>query len=213
MMKPCEKPLVITINHQIGSGGAVIGQKLSERLGVPFIDREILQQVSQKLNLLEGELEGREERLSSFWQSFGHMVEKMDPTQSLMTDRYFPTDKELFQIQSETISRIAENSQAIFIGRCCQYILRDHPCNFSLLVFADRSARIQRLCSLFHLSPGEADRMIETNDAERSAYIRSFTKQDWLDARLYDLCLNTSSTGVEQACDIIRAAILAKLSQ
>ena len=74
MMKPCEKPYVITISHQIGNGGATIGQKLSERLGIPFIDHEILQQVSQKLHLAEAELEGREERLSSFWQSFGRMV-------------------------------------------------------------------------------------------------------------------------------------------
>jgi cytidylate kinase len=212
-MIPCEKSFVISIDHQIGSGGAIIGQKLSERLCVPFIDREVLQQVSRKLNLLEGELEGREERLSSFWQSFGRMVEKIDPAQSLVADRYIPTDRELFQLQSETIRRIAENSQAIFIGRCCHYILRDHPCNFGLLVIADRSARITRLCSLYHLSQREAERMIETNDAERAAYIRSFTKQDWLDARWYDLCLNTSSTGLEQAGDIIHSAILAKFGE
>lgn len=47
-MKSCDKPYVITISHQIGSGGALIGQKLSERLGIPLIDHQILQQVSQQ---------------------------------------------------------------------------------------------------------------------------------------------------------------------
>jgi CMP/dCMP kinase len=211
MMKPCEKPYIITISHQIGSGGATIGQKLSERLGIPFIDREILKQVSQKLHLAEAELEGREERLSSFWQSFGRIVEMTDPAYSLTADHYIPTDRELFQIESETILRIAKNSQAIFIGRCGRYILREHPCRFSLLVHAERLPRIQRLCALYHISPQEADAMIEANDRERSAYIRTFTKQDWLDARLYDLCLNTSSTGFDQAFEIVNAAILAKL--
>jgi CMP/dCMP kinase len=211
MKKSLAKPCVITISHQIGSGGAPIGQKLSERLGIPFIDREILQQVSQKLHLAEAELEGREGRLSSFWQSFGRTVEMMDPAQSLVADRYIPTDKELFQTQAEIIRRIAEKSQAIFIGRCCGYILRECPCHFRLLVHADRPSRIQRLCKLFQLSSREADAMIEANDRERSAYIKTFTKQDWLDARGYDLCLNTSSTGLDQAFELVHAAILAKL--
>jgi cytidylate kinase len=64
------KHLVITISHQLGSGGAYLGQKLSERLGPPFIDREVLKKVAEQLNLAETALAGREERLSTFWQSF-----------------------------------------------------------------------------------------------------------------------------------------------
>ena len=210
-MYTCEKPYVITISHQIGSGGATIGKSLSERLKIPFIDHEILQQVSQKLHLAEAELEGREEQLTSFWRSLGHMIGMMDPSQIFTNDQYVPTDGELFQTETETILRIAENSQAIFIGRCCRYILKDAPCHVSLLVYAEKSTRIQRLCSVYNVSPQEAGRIIEANDRERSGYIRTFTKQDWLDARLYDLCLNTSSTGLEKACEIVNAAILAKL--
>ena len=61
-----EKLFSVTISHQIGSGGAYIGEKLSERLGIPFLDRAILKEVSNQLNLAESELEHREERLSSF---------------------------------------------------------------------------------------------------------------------------------------------------
>lgn len=52
--------------------------------------------------------------------------------------------------------------------------------------------------------------MIVDNDRERKDYIRTFTKQDWLDARLYDLCLNTSTTGIDLACEIAHTAIQAK---
>lgn len=210
-MKPCGKPYVITISHQIGSGGAAIGQRLSERLQIPFIDREILRLVSQKLHIAEAELEGREERLSSFWQSFGRVADMMDPARSLAADHYVPTDAELFQTESDTISRIAANSEAILIGRCCRYILREHPCHFSLLVHAEQPARVERLCALYHISAQQAGKMIESNDRERSAYIRAFSREDWLDARLYDLCLNTSSTGLDQALDVVNAAIYAKL--
>jgi cytidylate kinase len=210
-MEALEETYVITISHQIGSGGAAIGQKLSERLGVPFLDREILRRVSQKLHVAEEELEGREEQLSSFWQSFGRIVELMDPAQNLMPAHYIPTDKELFDTEAETIRRIAQNRRAILIGRCCRYILRDHSHHFSLLVHANQEARVQRVCSLYHVSPQDAERMIEANDRERTAYIRALTKQDWLDARLYDLCLNTSSTGLDEALDIVHAAAITKL--
>ncbi len=58
------KHLVITISHQLGSGGAYLGQKLSERLGLPFIDRDVFKKVAEQLNLAEAVLNGREERLA-----------------------------------------------------------------------------------------------------------------------------------------------------
>lgn len=205
------KSFVITISHQVGSGGAYIGQKLSERFDIPFVDREILKKVAEQLNLAEAELEHREERLSSFWQSFARMAEFIDPARSLVADRYVPTDEELFQLECVTIARIAEKGSAIFIGRCGQYILRDHPLHVSVLVHADVPARIKRLGELYRLSEDEAKKMVETNDRERMAYIQSFTGQNWLDARLYDLCINTSSVGLDNAVRLALACVEAKI--
>jgi cytidylate kinase len=61
-----ENRFVITISHQLGCGGAALGQKLSERLGIPFFDREILKRVAEQFHLAEGALEGREDALEQF---------------------------------------------------------------------------------------------------------------------------------------------------
>ena len=201
------KRLVITISHQLGSGGAALGQQLSERLGLPFIDREILKKVAEKLHLAEGALEGREERLSSFWQSFLRIAVFTDPAGCLSTDNYVPNDSEFFNLESEVIGRIAENSPAIFLGRCGRYILRDHPNHISILVHADLPERIQRVRSLYCLDEAEAKKLIETNDRERTAYIRAFTREDWLNASLYDLCLNTSTLGFERSVEIAMTVV------
>ncbi len=203
---------VITISHQVGSGGAVLGQKLSERLGIPFIDREILKWVSEQLHLAEAELEHRQERLSSFWQSFAHTLELFDPAKSLSADRYIPSDKELFQLESKYITRIAEKSSAIFLGRCGGYILRDHPRHLGVLVHAGLAARVQRLCELYKISEGEAQKLIETNDRERSAYIHTFTRQDCLDPQLYDLSVNTTTIGMDRTVELVLKALDAKIS-
>ena len=206
-----DQPMVITISHLLGSGGAYLGEKLSSVLGIPFLDREILRKVAEQLNLAEGELENREEHLSSYWQTFSRVVQLSDPTRSISADRYIPSDRELFQLESDTIGRIAEKSSAIFIGRCGSYILRNHPRHFSVFVYAEITARIKRLRELFHLTESQAKDLIKTNDKEREAYVCSFSKQGWLDPRLYDLCINTTSVGLDKTVDIVLSGVRAKL--
>ncbi len=201
------KHLVITISHQLGSGGAYLGQKLSERLGLPFIDREVLKKVAEQLNLAETALAGREERLSTFWQSFMRIAVLTDPVECLSPDNYLPNDRELFKLESDYIGRIADKSSAIFLGRCGRYILRQHPGHISILVHANLPDRIKRIQQLYCSGEDEAKKLIETNDRERTAYIHAFTRQDWLDARWYDLCVNTSSLGLEKVVEIALALI------
>jgi CMP/dCMP kinase len=201
---------VVTLSHQLGSGAAAVGQKLAERLEIPCLDREILHRASQQLYLAETDLAGREQRLSSFWQSFARIVELTDPARSLSADKYVPTDRELFQLESDTIGRVAQQHSAIFIGRCGRYILRDYPCHLGVFLHAARPARVRRLAELYHLTPEQAEKLLEENDRERAAYIQTFTRQNWLDARLYDLCLDTSSLGLDQTVELIAAGVAAK---
>ncbi len=205
------EPFVITINHQVGSGGANLGKQLSERLALPFVDREILQRVARQLNLPERDVESREERLSSFWESFSRALLYTDPSMSLAAANITPSDKEVFNLESEYITRIAEAKSAIILGRCGWYILRDHPCRISIFVHAAMPARTKRISELYHLSPEEAAEFIETNDKERTAYIRTFTRQDWLDARLYDLCIDTSRIAFDSMVALAMAYVEARL--
>jgi cytidylate kinase len=184
-----------------------VGQKLGERLGIAFIDREILKNVAARLHVAEAELEGREQRLTSFWQSFAWAAECIDPANSFFADKYVPTDQELFAFESEYIACIAEKNSAIFLGRCGQYILHQHPRHFKLLVHADLPARIKRLCEMYHLSPMEAEKRLDVDDRERSAYIYKFTRQNWLEPRLYDLCVNTTTVGLDRTVELVLAAI------
>jgi cytidylate kinase len=200
-------PVVITIGHQIGSGGAYVGQKLGEQLSIPFVDREILKNVAARLRVPETELEPREQRLRSLWQSFAWAAECLDPAKSFFADKYVPTDKELFQFESEYIACIAQKNSAVFLGRCGHYILRHHAFHFRLLLHADLTARIKRLCEMYSLSPVEAEKLIDVNDRERSAYIYKFTQQHWLEPRQYDLCVNTTTVGLDRTVELVLACL------
>ncbi|MGE5221343.1 MAG: AAA family ATPase [Omnitrophica WOR_2 bacterium] len=206
-----ENKYAVTISHQLGSGGAYIGERLAGRLGIPFLDRDILKEVARQLDLAEAELEHREERLSSFWERFTRLAILTDPVMSVAAQRIAPTDSVLFDLECATIQRIAEKSSAIFLGRCGWYVLRNHPHHVSILVTADPPARIKRLRELYKLSEAVAVDLIKTNDQERKDYIRTFTRQNWLDARHYDLCVNTSSVGWDCAVDLAEKCLRTRL--
>jgi CMP/dCMP kinase len=207
-----DKKLAITISHQLGCGGAALGQALSERLGIPFFDREILKRVAEELHLAEAELAGREERLSGFWQSMNRVAVLTDPVECLSLQNFEPDDRELFEVESDCIRQIAGKSSGIFLGRCGRYILREHPGLFNILVHANLADRIRRVQALFCLAPGEARKLIEENDRARDAYMRTFARKDWLDARWYDLCINTSSLGLEKSVEAVLLGIPEKIS-
>ena len=201
----------ITISHQLGSGGAYVGEKLAQRLGIPFLDREILKNVARQLDLMEEEVENREERLSTYWESFTRSMVWADPAMSVEIPRLPPTDRELFGVECDTIRQIAEKSSAIFLGRCGWDILSNHPHHVSILLTANNAERVKRLRELYHLSEPQAQELIRTNDRERDEYNKKFTRKNWLDARNYDLCMNTSVIGWDRAVDLAEVCVRTKI--
>jgi len=208
-----DKLMIVTISHQLGCRGSELGQRLSEQLGIPFFDREIIVKVAKELNLAESVVEGREERLSGFWQSLYRIGAVLsDPVEIPSMQSLEPDDQGLFEVESECIVRIAERSSGVFLGRCGRYILRNHPCLFNILVHADLANRIQRVQELFCLEAGDAKKLIAKNDRDRDAYMSTFARKDWLDARWYDLCVNTSSLGMEQCVSAAMLGIQPKMA-
>ena len=42
------KQTIITISREFGSGGHFIGEEVSKRLGIPFYDKNMIQQIAEK---------------------------------------------------------------------------------------------------------------------------------------------------------------------
>ena len=42
-----ERKTIITISREFGSGGRLIGQRLAERLGVPYYDKQLLDRIAE----------------------------------------------------------------------------------------------------------------------------------------------------------------------
>ena len=113
------------------------------------------------------------------------------------------SNETLFQIQSDVIRRLANEGSCIFIGRCADYILREHPNTINLFFTADREDRLTRIIARNGCTKEEAEAAIERIDAERARYYNYYTGGNWGRAAQYDLTLNTTRLGDEATLELV----------
>ena len=195
-------PFVITISRQLGSGGAYIGQQLAKKLNIFYADREIIGQTAQQLSVLKEDLELRDEKILSFWQSFiqsfATAPDAYAPPQIVV-----PSDRELFEAESEIIAHIAKERSAVIIGRCSSYILREHPNHVSIFLHSGIAFRKERIQKLYKVSEEVAEKMLAQNDVARAHYNHKFTGKEWTDARQYDISIDTGKIGVDKSVEFV----------
>jgi len=195
-------PFAITISRQLGCGGAYVGQQLAKNLGVFYADREIIGQAAKQFSILKEDLESRDEKILSFWQSFIQSY-AIAPNTYVPPQIIAPSDRELFKAETEIIERIAKERSAVIIGRCGSYVLREHPNQVSIFLHGDITFRKGRLQKLYNVSEEVAGKMIAQNDKERANYNHTFTGKEWTDARQYDISIDISKIGIDKTVEVI----------
>ena len=101
---------VITINRELGSGGRTIGKLLADRLGVPFYDKALIQELEKKYDLTAQEIERLKGQQHNWWADFKRSLKIMPSfaapqlipgNQSipdfLITDDIFQSEKEILK--------------------------------------------------------------------------------------------------------------------
>jgi cytidylate kinase len=61
--------------------------------------------------------------------------------------------------------------------------------------------------TMYTISKEAATKMIEQSDKERSLYNRTFAGKEWMDARQYDISLDTSKLGLDKSVEFIMKAL------
>ena len=179
--------LVITIGRENGSGGREVGRILSETLGIPCYNSQIISETAKKAGLTEKDVEKKEEKddgnIISYWG--------------------IPSANPLFATQSEIITDLASKGSCIFIGRCADHVLGGRDDVVRVFIHAPIGARILRSAERNGISEKEAYERIRKNDSERASYYQRYTGKLWGAVGNYDLTLNTGMIGTDGAAEII----------
>ncbi len=186
---------IITISRQFGAAGGQIGKKVAERLGFYYMDKDvILRSAIMSEGLTPEEIHRYDENVP-FDFGFG---------QSLFDFYHRPLDERLFEAQRKAISKEAEKGKCVIVGRNANYVLKEY--DHSLHVFISASDRF-RLNNLKGKMPDVSDEKIleemKSVDKKRKKYCSYYTNTVFGDARFYDLCLKSSTLGIDRCVDII----------
>lgn len=195
---------VITIARGFGSGGKEIGIRLSQKLGIPCYEKQILQMASEYSGISESLFVKSDEKLKG--KKFA-MALKMFPNINRIAEpsqRDFVSDVNLFNIQAKIIRELAKTESCIIIGKCANMILRDAPNVVSVYVEAPRRACRAAVMERLDVTKQEADQMIYQTDKYRSDYYSYYTGgEKWTDPVAYDMTLNSERLGYDECVDLI----------
>ena len=188
---------IINVGRSFGSGGGYVGQALARKLGIPFYDNELISQAAEQSGYSKDLFSAGERKRSIFSASSFFASGRMS-----YLDSAYVNDDLLFKAQSEVIRSIAEKGDAVIIGRCADYILRDLPC-LNVFVCGPEEYRIQRLVENEGLSADEAENLMHRKDRTRETYYNYYTFGAWGVASNYHLCVDSSILGIEGTADFI----------
>jgi cytidylate kinase len=194
-------PFQITIDRQVGSGGAELGQRIAGRLGFAYLDRQILQQAAQELGMSEDQLAGRDERVQNFWV---RMMESFsaDSPEHLICNPPFRiiSDDALIEAEQRVMLRLARRGSCVIVGRCGFHMLADIAPMLNVFVHASRSFRIERMIQHYAAANETiAEEMIDSMDRIRERYVERISGVSWYDARNYHLSIDLSQVGFDAA--------------
>jgi cytidylate kinase len=211
---------VITISRQFGAAGVPVARMLAERLDLEFLDRAIVAQVAVRSGIPENELEMYDERLPTFWQRVAAALTASSPEVAMPSVEYaeqvshLTTHDRLVAITRSVIEEAAERGNVVIVGRGAAFVLGRQPGTLHVQLHAGLDARIRYLMSRVEEIPGEQipdekalRALCSSIDATRANYVRSLFGTDWLDARNYDVSLDTGRLGVAKTVGLIESAI------
>jgi cytidylate kinase len=195
---------VITIARGYGSGGRTIGKMLSEELGIPFYDRELLRLASDDSGINEKLFAKADEKLKkSILFKIARKAYKGELIPPDSDD--FVSNDNLFNYQAKIITELAEQESCVIVGRAADYILKDDENVVKVFVHAPLSFCIKTLKEMTGSPEREIEKKIEAIDKHRAEYYEYYTGRNWEDAKNYDLCLNSSQLGFEKCVEIVKA--------
>ena len=195
---------IITISREFGSGGRSIGRSVAEKLGIPFYDKELVEQIALESGFAPTFVEEHGEHSPSrsrFAYAFSQQAVPGAMNGMSISDY-------LWSIQCSVIQQIVQQGPCVIVGRNADYILKDRTDVLDVFIHADMEFRADRIVRLYGESEKSPETRLNEKDKRRQINYQHYTGRIWGAAQNYDLCLDSGVLGIEKCVDlIIRAAM------
>ena len=190
------KNRVIAISREFGSGGRTIDKEVAAKLGIPCYDSEIIEKISAETGFAK-----------EYVEKYGEYAVSNSLYNNALAGRTYDgksdADK-LWLAQKEVITKLAEKSPCVIIGRCADYILRDTADCLSVFIHASDENRAERIVSVYVQREDAPAKRLHDKDKKRKAFYELYTGTSWGEADNYTVCLDSGVLGTDKCVDIIK---------
>jgi len=197
-----KKKFVVTIARQFGSMGRPIARLVSEKLGIEYYDRDIVEMTSKNLELPVSTISDVEESAKS---AFFNMNYPLGMGTTVIQDS-------IFSAQRKIILNLAEKESCIIVGRCADHILKDYKNIINIFIYAPYEARLANCVERLDMRLDEAKKMIASVDKARDSYHRHYCGYSMSDKDYKHVMLDSSLLGVEGTCEVLTEIIQKRFS-
>lgn len=180
---------VVTISRQPDVFGEEVAARLAGKLGFMLVDDARLAQLWREADLDEGALAGIDERLPC-----------ADPGMD-------PETEASLKLLPDLIAQLAEEYDLVLVGRGGQGLFRNRAGTLHVHLIAPRPFRVRQRQVHDDVPAREAGRRIRELEEQRACYLRFLYGLNWRDPHLYDLILRMDRISVDQAVELIAAAV------
>lgn len=184
----------ITISRQVGAGGAEVASLVSERLGWPLFDREIL-------TVMAGDDDLRRRVYSSMDERDVGWLE--ETVRALLHPGY--SRSEYFHRLTRTVLSLARQGKSIFLGRGADLIL---PPGLGLRVsiVAPEAQRLRAIMQTTGQSEEDARRELVRLEQDRREFLHGIARKEVEPESRFDLVISLARLTPAQAAAVILKA-------
>ena len=190
---------IISISRQFGSGGHEVAVKTADLLGIRVYERELIRLACEYGELSEKTLSPSDEKATN-----PYLFQTVHEGNHHVL-RGKPTSEVLFALQSHEIRRIARHEECVFVGRCADYVLRDHPSVMNIYIYASYADRLANCVGPLHMEKSVAKKMIAGVDKARAAYHRYWAGYAANDPEHNHIIVNSALLEVEGTAQALAA--------
>ncbi len=181
--------LIISISREHGTNGKEIGRLVANQLKIPFYDKEEIKEFAIKNNIVNSNSSDEE-----------------------IYDNFLSLDasKDAIINQSNVIIKIANNSDAVIIGRAADYILKDNKNLVKVFIYAPMDYKVKNVMKNYGDDEKQAKIHILNSDESRSNYYSAIANKVWGDKNNYDLCIDAkigNENIVKIICDYVKTKL------
>lgn len=190
---------IITIAREYGSGGHLLGERLAKELGIKLYDREFIRMAAQRSGIDEQYIAKNEQSIPSFWLKCILSKNSEQPVEASLS-----ADDILFVAESRIVQELAAQEPCIIIGRCADFVLKDHPKVVKVFCYSDLKSAVNRCVNDYGIPQEQAEAEIRRINRNRIHHYEYYTGQKWGEPHHYHLMLNTGNISLETACKLVK---------